>query len=288
MIDAAIGALSAERGWLAIYRGRLVELAADLAVIDAAFTPDVMRAANARFGNSLEDGDRLAAEFRNVSLDDEGAEWIATDDASDPRSLVTRMRAGISSLSLPVRVLVRERVGSLAAAGDGVVIVAARRRATEREISRVVLHEIQGHVIPRERGRGRQHGIETLGSAGASEDEEGRALLLEERAELLSPRRKRSLAARHIASRAVLAGASFVDVVRGAREIVALEEALSITERVMRGAHTNGRDVSGGIARERVYLPAYARVARATAGDPALFDRLGTARLSLASYAALD
>ncbi len=288
MLDAAIQSLVPERGWFAIYRERLIELAADLAVIDAAFTPDIARAAEARFGRDVAGGDALAEEFREAVVDDSDAETIATDDARDPRSLVSQMRARISSLGLPARVLVRERVGSLAAAGDGVVIVAAHRRATERETARVVLHEIEGHVVPRERGRGRTHGIETLGTAGASEDEEGRALLIEERASLLTSRRKRSLAARHVAARAVSAGATFVEVVRTIRELVPLEEALAISARVMRGGFASDRDVVSGIARERVYLPAYARVAGAVADDPGLFERLGSSRLSLASLRLLD
>jgi len=288
MIDSAIAGLEGERGWFAVYRTRLVELAADLAVIDAAFTPDIASATEARFGGDLSEGDALAMEFRDAIVDDADAETIATDDANDPRSLFSQMRARISSLGLPVRVLVRDRVGSLAAAGDGIVIVAANRRATAREIARVVLHEIEGHVIPRERGRGRTHGIETLGSAGASEDEEGRALLIEHRADLLTPRRKRALAARHQAARAVIAGATFVEVVRLAREIVPLEEALAIAARVMRGGFANDRDVVAGIARERVYLPAYARIARAIDDEPAWFERLGSARLSLAAWRLLD
>lgn len=288
MLDASIESLVGQRGWLAIYRERLVELAADLAVIDAAFTPDIARAAEARFGHELAAGDELAAAFREAIVEDADVETISTDDPNDPRSLLSRMRARISALALPVRVLVRERVGSLAAAGDGVVIVAANRRATEREIARVVLHEIEGHVVPRERGRGRTHGIETLGTAGASEDEEGRALVIEDRAGLLTGRRKRSLAARHIAARAVTSGATFVDVVRAIRDLVTLEEALAIASRVMRGGYASDRDVVSGIARERVYLPAYARVARAIEDDPGLFERLGSARLSLASLRLLD
>ena len=288
MIDAAIAGLENEGGWLAIYRERLLELAADLAVIDAAFTPDIVRASEARFGRDLSAGDALAAEFREAVVDDADAETIATDDNNDPRSLVSQMRARISSHSLPVRVLVRERIGSLAAAGDGIVIVAANRRATARETARVVLHEVEGHVLPRERGRGRTHGIETLGSAGASEDEEGRALVIEDRAGLLTARRRRALAARHEAARAVVGGATFVEVVRIAKQTVPLDDALAIAARVMRGGYASERDVTSGIARERVYLPAYARVAGAIAADATLYERLGSGRLSLASLRLLD
>jgi hypothetical protein len=272
-----------EHGWLALYRERLFELLRDLDVVDTAFTSDLPRAADARFGCDGSAGDAVAERFsRAEATSDE--ETIASDDPDDPRSLLSRMRARVSELRLPVRVLVRERVGSLAAAGDGVVIVAQNRRVPEREIARVVLHEIEGHVLPRERGRGRARGIETLGSAGASEDEEGRALLLEHRAGLLSPHRQRVLAARHRAARLVVSGATFVEVVRATRELVPIAESIAISARVMRGGYARGNDVLGGVARERVYLPAFARVSAAVEREPALLDRLGSCRLSLAAW----
>lgn len=274
-------------GWLAVYRERLIELSRELDVIDAAFSEDVGRAAARRFAIDLADGDELARRFENAPeiVDDDR---ILTDDPHDLRSLLSRMRARLSELRLPVRVLVRERVGSLAAAGDGVVIVARDRYVSAREIERVVLHEVEGHVLPRERGRVGSHGIETLGSAGASEDEEGRALVLEDRASLLSPERKRVLAARHFAARMTIEGATFVDVVRRIRSLVPLADAIAIASRVMRGGYLRGRDVVSGVARERVYLPAYARIARAVEHDPELLTRLGTRRLSLAAWQMLD
>ena len=283
MLTETIARIDEERGWLALYRHRLIELSRELAVVDAAFTDELPRAAAVRFDCDLTEGDAIAARFADAASTEAG-ELVATDDPNDPRSLLSQMRARISALRLPVRILVRERVGSLAAAGDGVVIVAQNRRVPEPEIARVVLHEIEGHVLPRERGRALRHGIETLGSAGASEDEEGRALLLEERASLLSAERQRVLSARHRAARMVIADATFVDVVRATAELVPIADAVAIASRVMRGGYTRGRDVLGGVARERVYLPAYARVARAVAAEPALLDRLGSCRLSLAAW----
>lgn len=283
MLHDLAGRLEGQHGWLAIYRERLLELLLDLDVVDAAFTTELPRAADARFAGDLREGDALAERFLCAAPETDD-DRIASDDPGDPRSLLSRMRERISELKLPVRVLVRERVGSLAAAGDGVVIVAQNRRVPVREIERVVLHEIDGHVLPRELGRGRSRGIETLGSAGASEDEEGRALLLEERAALLSPNRQRVLAARHRAARMVMAGATFVDVVRATRAIVPLADAIAIAARVMRGGFTRGTDVLGGVARERVYLPAFARIGGAVAREPSLLDQLGHCRLSLAAW----
>lgn len=283
MLAELVRRLERETGWLAIYRERLIELTRDLDVIDAAFSDDLPRAADARFACDTTAGDAAAERFAEAP-EPPAEELIATDDMNDPRSLLSQMRARVSELHLPVRVMVRERVGSLAAAGDGVVIVAQNRHVPPREIARVVLHEVEGHVLPRERGRGRSYGIETLGSAGASEDEEGRALLLEDRAALLSPSRGRVLSARHRAAQLVIAGATFVDVVRATRKLVPLPDAIGIASRVMRGGYARGRDVLGGVARERVYLPAYARVAGAVEADPSLLARLGSCRLSLAAW----
>ncbi len=286
------------RGWLGIYRARLVELALDLAVVDAAFGPQIGDAAAARFEPSSspswkddrarEDADGLERAWIDDPRAPEPSDQVRTDDEGDPRSLVTRMRASISTLGLPVGVVVRERVGALAAAGDGLVVVAAGRKIPPREVERVVLHEIEGHVLPRERGRRHAPSINASGSAGASEDEEGRALFLEERAGFLHAARRRSLAARHRAARLVAADATFVDVVRDLRSVdVPLPDALAIASRVMRGGHRRGADVISGVARERVYLPAFVRVRRAIEDDPAWLDRLGSRRLALAAWAML-
>jgi len=91
------------------------------------------------------------------------------------------------------------------------------------------------------------------------DDQEGRALLLEEEAGFFDALRKRELGMRHLAARAALDGASFVDVVallrsRGA----AVRTAVRIALRVARGATGEG-----GLGREVVYLTARVRVARA-------------------------
>ena len=279
--------------WIALYVDRLAECALDLEVIDASFTRAITDASRRRFGSDERDeraADRLAAQWIATPLPAATDETIATDDERDARSLVSQMRRAISAQRLGVRVLVRDRIGALAAAGDGVVIVARGRRTTAREVARVVLHEIEGHVLPRERGRATTQelpGICTLGSAGASEDEEGRAICLEERAGLLEPKRRRSLAARHVAARIVERGGSYVDVVRHLRGAgLADDEALEVASRVQRGAYREGAAVVGGVARERVYLSAYVRVSAATEGGRTL-DSLGDARLSLAARARL-
>jgi hypothetical protein len=108
-------------------------------------------------------------------------------------------------------------------------------------------------------------------------------LVLEEDAGLLDVGRKRLLAARHLAARSVVAGASFADVVRGLVDDhrLDLDAALRVAFRVHRGAATVGSTITGGLAREQVYLPAYLAVRRAIVDGRTTTAALGSARLSL-------
>jgi hypothetical protein len=297
-IDRARETLGEGFGWPSLYAARLDELARELALIDAAFGPEVVAAARARWrvDDEATEADAIAAAWiehgtRERDTDDAGEdrEAIPTDDERDPRSLVACLRRAAGEARAPVRVLVRDRIGALAASGDGVVIVARGCTTSPREIARVTLHEIEGHVLPRERARGRRPGLCVLGSAGSSEDEEGRAIVLEERAGHLRGLRRRALGLRHLATTHVLSGASFVELVRllTREHGEPLEDALRLAARTMRGGYRDGRDVRGGVARERIYLPGYLRVAAAVAREPALLARLGSSRLSIAAHAAL-
>jgi hypothetical protein len=302
-VERARASLPGATPWERVYAARLEELALDLELVGAAFGPSVVRRARARWGRIDAEVDRVAIEWAAEAreAEDDDAPRIPTDDEHDPRSLVSALRRAAGAARVPVRVLVRDRIGALAASGDGVVVVARGRSTTPRETARVVLHEIEGHVLPRERAKaGRANadgapgappapGVVALGSAGASEDEEGRALVLEERAGFLHAARRRALGLRHLAARHVLAGAGFVELVRTLHRDRGepLEDALRLASRAMRGGHARGGDVLGGIAREIIYLPGYLRVLEATRDDAAALDRLGTARLSLAARATL-
>ncbi len=291
-LDRARDALVGEEDpWLVLYRERLGECVRELAIVDAAFTQAIGEASLARFPPTPHDAraDALAEEWletRVIAPENDSEETIATDDERDPRSLLTQMRSALFRHGLGVRVVVHDRIGALAAAGDGVVIVARGRRTREAEARRVVLHEIEGHVLPRERGRRARPGLNTLGSAGASEDEEGRALLLEERSGGLDARRRVALGGRHLAARIVAAGATYVEVVRTLiGRGLSVEHSLATASRVQRGGHRRQGETRSGVARERIYLPAYLRVGDAVANAPELLELLGGARLSLAARA---
>lgn len=161
---------------------------------------------------------------------------------------------------------------ALAAASEDAIYVRAGVSVDGQVADRVWAHEAFAHYMPRRLGR-RLPAPCAVGSALSDQDEEGRALVLEERVRALSPARKVELAVRH-----QLALASRQSETAGfdkARELlqrgVAVEEVATSLCRALRG---------GGLAREVIYLPAYLRVSQALAAWPDLDRWMGQARLS--------
>jgi hypothetical protein len=268
----------------ALYAARARELAIEAAISDHAGRPGLWGAARRRY--APRDGfdaaaDTLAATWlagRDDAQLDPGP-VVTTDDERDPRSLVARLRAEIGARRLPIRVAVIRDLASLAATGEGVVQVVAARSLTVRDVERTVLHELEGHALPRLRAEAARLGLFALGTARGSDDQEGRALHLERAAGFLDGPRRRELALRHLAARAVERGADFVDTARLCRAHGApVADALRIAGRVHRG---------GGLGREAVYLPALLRVEDAIARDPAVDRVLASGKVAVGAAATL-
>ena len=138
-------------------------------------------------------------------------------------------------------------------------LVASEQWLLPRTVERTVLHEIAGHALPRALAATAPLAIFAIGTARGVDDQEGRALLIEESAGYFDEGRRREIGLRHLAAHHALEGANFIEV---ARLLVSrgapLDTALRIAARVMRG----GGGV-GGLAREIVYVPAFIRVGRA-------------------------
>jgi len=183
-----------------------------------------------------------------------------SDDRADPRSLLATLERATEGL--PVRVEIRANQAAAAAVGHGFIGVRPGLWHSEHEVLRIVLHEVEGHARPRVSAQREPLGLFRVGSAQSSDDEEGRALLLERRAGVLEGARRRELARRHIAARNVRAGRSFVgtvtDLLGLSQDIASAVEAAC---RAYRG---------GGLGREIVYLVALSRVERAFAAEPEL------------------
>jgi len=240
---------------------RAQELAVEAALCEAIGTREVGKLARERFAPAeaeiAEEASGTCAKWLEEEQEVDAGATMASDDP-DPGSLVSRLRAEVGRLRLPFAVVIQPALAPLAATGDRVILVAAGRPTTERDVARTVLHEIEGHVLPRARALGSSLLLLRIGTARGIDDQEGRALLLEERASLMCGRRRRQLALRHRAFEAMVGGASFADVTRQLTAAHGAEpaNAVVLAERVFRG----GDGVHPGLGRERVYLEALARV----------------------------
>jgi hypothetical protein len=254
-----------------LYLARARELSVEAAMCACAGAADVARLARARFEPPEPDVAHAASELCAAWLDEprapetETQERIATD-AADPRSLLSHMRAAVGRLRLPFTVVATPSLAALAATGDRVILVTTDRLLPEEDARRTVLHEIDGHARPRARSSHASSALFRTGTARGGDDQEGRAVLLEERAGLLGPRRRRQLAARHRAVEAMLRGASFADVAGALIDAHGLDatEAAIVAERAFRG----GDGKHPGLGRERVYLESLVRVRRHLAARP--------------------
>lgn len=267
-------------GWLGdLYAARALELEREAALVEAIGRREFRSLALSRFHPEAEGAEArvrgLVAEWLAEPISAPEGELVVSDDQRHPLSLVNLLRARIGASGLPIRVELRESLPTIAAAGHDIVLVRPRVALSVARASRITLHELEGHVFPRVASAAEPIGLFRAGSSGAAEHEEGRALLLEERAGLLDPERRRELALRHAAARAVRDGASFLDTLsvltgHGSAPATALDVAL----RAARG---------GGLAREVVYLPAYVSVKAAFAEEPGLERLFERGRVSLAA-----
>jgi len=262
----------------ALYRERAEELALEHRMTTRVGTRDLWRLARERYRTSPalgEAADEVASRWLEAPASGAAAasECVRSDDEGEPQSLVSRLTAELGARRLPVRVATTDRIAALAATGDGLVVVARGRWLSLEDVERTVLHEIEGHVMPRERAHRLTPGLFRVGTAKGSDDQEGRALVLEERHGHLGPSRRRELALRHLAARAVEREQDFVETVALLRDRGApLGESLRLAARAHRG---------GGLAREIVYLPAYLTVKDALERAPALDDTLGSGRIAV-------
>jgi hypothetical protein len=258
-------------------RARELDLEASLA--EAVGRPDFARLAAARY--PAPDASEAPAVERTVTawLAEPGGPadelLIRVDDASDPESLISLLRARISAERLPVRVELRTDLPTIAAAGDGFVAIRADAKVTAAEAERIACHELTAHAAPRVAARRESIALFRVGARGASDEEEGRALLIEDRQGLSSSVRRRELALRHRASEWVRQGALFSEVVRRLEGLGAdLTRALDLAQRALRG---------GGLGRELLYLPARQRISAAFAADPALERFFERGRVTIAA-----
>jgi hypothetical protein len=267
----AIGGFGALGG---AYAERALELELEARAAEHVATPAFAELAALRYPAEIspdaEAADGWAARWIDAA-DEPSSKLHRSDDRADPHSLLNALEHAVEGL--PVRVQVRANQAAAAAVGDGFIAVRPGLWHSREEVTRITLHEIEGHVRPRVNANRQPLGLLRLGSARSSDDEEGRALLLERGSGVLGGARRRELAARHIAARSARQGASFQEVVS---ELLSLgrdiASAVEAAVRALRG---------GGLAREYVYLVALARVTREFELAPELEDWFEQGRVSV-------
>jgi len=263
----------------ALYAARADELVLEARIAEAIGSPHFAALARQRFPVSSEsrvrEQARAWARSSAPALGKEvgEAETIRSDARADSRSLLSQMLSEVALQKLPISVLLKDDLQSVAATTSDGVLIKPGVLLSAGEARRIVVHELLGHALPRLEARAAPLGLFRIGAAGSADDEEGRALWLERRSGLLTREREVELGRRHLAAVCAAEGADWVETVRtllteGAPSGVAME----IANRVQRG---------GGLAREVVYLPAFARVERALEDDPELDEWLAAGRLSL-------
>jgi hypothetical protein len=272
-LRAALGALRAhlEREGsplAALYAARCEELDLEASVVEAVGSAALAARARRRWPPPDVAADRLAERWSRGAATSHRELGARSDDATDPRSLLSSMRARVAALGLPFEVRPHAALSALAATGDRTILVATGRRPPPRTVRRVVLHEVEGHAAPRARAARERSALFFVGTAGGHDDQEGLALVLETRARLLDAERKHDLAARHRAARAMRDGGTFVDVTRLLSRDMGLsaERAVVAAERVFRGSD----GAAPGLGREHVYIASYLRVRAALAARPEL------------------
>lgn len=273
-----------------LYLLRIRELAIEAALCAAAGTALVAQLAQERFGHAASSeyhdaGALCAAWLEEHASNADPCDERTVSDSDAPCSLLSRMRAEVHRLRLPFRVVATPCLASLAATGDGVVYVATDRKVTREETERTVLHEIEGHALPRTRALRSTSALFRAGTARGTDDQEGRALVIEKRAGLLGARRRHRLAARHRAVEMMLAGACYSDV---AIELVT-EHGLDETEAVLVGerAFRGGSGDHAGLGRERIYLEAFLRLSAHLVARPDDDRVLGCGQIALDAVDAL-
>jgi hypothetical protein len=250
--------------WGELLAERAAEIADEAALVEALGTPSFVRAAHRRYWQphaaTMAQASALAEDWLDSprTTESEG-ELHRTDDRRDPGSLLRRVEALLSERRLPFRVQVISNLVPVAATGDGVIWIAEGRWLSVLETARVAAHEVLAHALPRALAT---HPLWQLGTAGAADEEEGRALLIEQRHDLMGEERRLALALRHLAAHALFEGAGYVEVVRLLLARACPSDlAIAVAARVFRG---------GGLGREIVYLPALLRVSAALRADPTL------------------
>ena len=263
-------------GWLALLmQQRADELNLELELVHARDSPRMSSLSQARY--ALTSGECQSARDLADGWLNEMSPELDSSEGTVSVAFEFVLRARAEGLHTPI---VECDISSIAAVGGECIYVQRGARAAPREVARIWVHEVGAHLRPRLAARNAPPPFR-VGTAQANEDEEGRALLLEQRASLLSSVRKKELATRHLLAAAARESLEIVTVTAQELLMRGLPASLvaQATCRACRG---------GGLAREVIYLTSFQRVAAALAQKPELELWMERGRISIAGARLLE
>lgn len=213
-------------------------------------------------------GQSAATTRRDSDLD-------AASIAGLAREELDRYRAAEPGLSTGVTI--RDDVpGVMVSGGD--LLVGSDVRVSSDRAEAIIEHEIGTHVVTATNGRAQPLHLLRVGLPGYEETQEALALLAEFMAGGLTPKRLETLAARVLAVRHLVGGATFVEAFRAlhCRHELPARRCFDITMRVYR---------SGGLTKDAIYLRGLDRLLRYLAEgnplEPLLVGKLALEHISI-------
>lgn len=275
-----LASLASDAGLLALYGPRIDELALEIGIMRS--EGETRRACSiARWGTP---DDLVDWEGETLTLRAIAERWVAEGHAEDGGSIEGEVRiepecaaAALGRVALAAGLVCEVKLSDAlvadAAIGDRTVYL-ARRSFSPAEVRRLAAHEVLGHLVAAENARHQPLALLRVGAAGSWEDQEGVALVLEERAGVLDPRRKLGIAARVLAIAAMLDGAGREDGLRLLMRTHGIDRELA--RRATVRAHR-----AGGSLRDLSYLRGLARVRRALARREVGLHALRTGKISV-------
>lgn len=189
--------------------------------------------------------------------------------ASRAREEIEYYRAGYPELDAKVEV--RTDISTLMVS-KGSLLVSSGTRIPASRVEALLQHEIGTHVLTYHNGKAQRLRMLSDGFAGYDALQEGLAVLTEYLVGGLSISRLRLLAARVVAARGMLTGATFVDVYRALTREYGFEGhvAFNVAMRTFRG---------GGLTKDAVYLQGLHQILGYLAGggdlDPLYVGKIG-------------
>ncbi|MCH2110548.1 MAG: flavohemoglobin expression-modulating QEGLA motif protein, partial [Polyangiaceae bacterium] len=234
-----------------IFQGKLDELFLELEILEARGSALVLALSQSRFPIEEALLNRAMALAESWCTAGVGSEESEDRGVSLGLEEFFRRKLHEEGIEIDVRA---SAISSRAAVTNHCLLVQKNVVVSPTEAERLFHHEVKAHLLPRLNAKG-ERAPAAIGSRESDFAEEGRAILCEERANLLGLERRQELAWRTMVTHELLGGERphqiFAKLRQDSDSEVAQKRLVATIVRALRG---------GGLCRERIYLPAFLAV----------------------------